>query len=366
MLRAEGFAALEGQRVGLRHQSHRPGARRRDHDRPAATAPDVKLVALFSPEHGIRGIVDENVPSSRDEKTGLPIHSLYGETRRPTAEMLKGIDTLVIDLQDVGARFYTYISTMGYVMEEAATRKIEVVVLDRPNPINGCADRRADARRAARQLHRVLSAMPVRHGMTIGELARLFNGERGSAPSSPSIAMAGLAARRVVRRDRPAVDQPVAEHAQPDSGDALSGHRRDRVRRTSRSAAAPTRRSSRSARRGSTAPQLAAALNARQLPGMRFYPVRFTPDVEQVREGAVPGRVHGRDRSRRPASVARRHRDRRRAVADPRAGVRSRNDRGCSDRRRIRAGSAAAIRRPQSPQAGPPTKRAGACCARNI
>ena len=84
----------------------------------------MKLVALFSPEHGIRGILDAKVPSEKDEKTGLAIHSLYGETRRPTDEMLQGVDTLVLDLQDIGARFYTYMTTMAYVMEEAAKRKI--------------------------------------------------------------------------------------------------------------------------------------------------------------------------------------------------------------------------------------------------
>ena len=109
-------------------------------------AKDVKLVALFSPEHGIRGMLDANVPAETDEKTGLPIHSLYGDTRRPTAAMLDGLDTIVIDLQDIGARFYTYMTTMAYVMEEAAKRKLPVVVLDRPNPVNGCADRRAGAR----------------------------------------------------------------------------------------------------------------------------------------------------------------------------------------------------------------------------
>ena len=97
----------------------------------------MKLVALFSPEHGIRGILDSSVPSSVDEKTGLTIHSLYGATQRPTPEMLNGIDAMVIDLQDIGARFYTYMTTMAYVMEEAATRKIRVIVLDRPNPIGG-------------------------------------------------------------------------------------------------------------------------------------------------------------------------------------------------------------------------------------
>src|SRR5207245_7607750 len=102
-----------------------------------ARAPGVTLVALFSPEHGIRGVLDDTVPSSRDEKTGLPIHSLYGDTRRPTAAMLEGLDTLVVDLQDIGARFYTYPATVGYVLEEAARRKLPVVVLDRPNPVDG-------------------------------------------------------------------------------------------------------------------------------------------------------------------------------------------------------------------------------------
>ena len=100
-------------------------------------AKNLTLVALLSPEHGIRGTLDEKVPSGKDEKTGLAIHSLYGETRRPTAEMLDGVDTIVVDLQDVGVRFYTYAATMGLVMEEAARRNIAVVVLDRPNPIDG-------------------------------------------------------------------------------------------------------------------------------------------------------------------------------------------------------------------------------------
>src|SRR6185295_9448109 len=100
-------------------------------------AKGLTLVRLFSPEHGIRGILDSNVPAATDEKTGLSILSLYGETRRPTDAMFDGIDTMVIDLQDVGMRFYTYMTTMAYVMEESAKRKIAVVVLDRPNPIDG-------------------------------------------------------------------------------------------------------------------------------------------------------------------------------------------------------------------------------------
>ena len=140
MLRADGFALLKGKRIGLvtNHTGRaRDGATTIDllHDSSAATGHT--LVALFSPEHGIRGVLEANVPSTRDEKTGLPIHSLYGDTRRPTDAMLQGIDTLVIDLQDIGARFYTYMTTMVYVMEEAAKRKMSVVVLDRPNPVDG-------------------------------------------------------------------------------------------------------------------------------------------------------------------------------------------------------------------------------------
>ena len=123
VLRAEGFAPLRGKRVGLvtNHTGRASdGATTID---LLHGAKDVKLVALFSPEHGIRGILDAKVPTEVDEKTGLPIHSLYGDTRRPTAAMLEGIDTIVIDLQDIGARFYTYMTTMAYVMEEAAKRK---------------------------------------------------------------------------------------------------------------------------------------------------------------------------------------------------------------------------------------------------
>src|SRR5437867_5218141 len=93
------------------------------------------LVALFSPEHGIRGVLDSQVSSSMDEETRLPVYSLYGETQRPTPEMLKGIEVLVFDIQDIGARFYTYVTTLAYCIEEAARAKIHFYVLDRPNPI---------------------------------------------------------------------------------------------------------------------------------------------------------------------------------------------------------------------------------------
>ena len=140
-------------------------------------AKDVTLVSLFSPEHGIRGQVDERVASSKDETTGLTIHSLYDATRRPTDAMLTGIDTLVVDLQDIGARFYTYPATTAYVLEEAAKRRIRVVVLDRPNPIDGF-DIEGPMQDASSIGFNGYVPMPIRHGLTLGELARLFNGEK--------------------------------------------------------------------------------------------------------------------------------------------------------------------------------------------
>jgi uncharacterized protein YbbC (DUF1343 family)/CubicO group peptidase (beta-lactamase class C family) len=140
-------------------------------------ADGVKLVALFSPEHGIRGELDEKVADGKDEKTGLPVYSLYGERRKPTAEQLRGVDTVVYDIQDIGCRFYTYISTLGLVMEAAKENKLRVVVLDRPNPIGGVrveGPLRDDGRESFVAYH----DLPVRHGLTVGELATLFNKER--------------------------------------------------------------------------------------------------------------------------------------------------------------------------------------------
>jgi CubicO group peptidase (beta-lactamase class C family) len=178
VLKRDGFALLKGKRVGL--ITNHTG---RDRDgNPTIDvlhkAPDMKLVALFSPEHGIRGALDqEKITNTTDEKTGLPVFSLYGETRKPTAEMLKDIDVLVFDIQDIGARFYTYVSTMGLAMEVAAKNGKTFVVLDRVNPINGIDvdGPLADGDKLSFIAHHQI---PVRHGMTVGELAQLFNKER--------------------------------------------------------------------------------------------------------------------------------------------------------------------------------------------
>jgi uncharacterized protein YbbC (DUF1343 family)/CubicO group peptidase (beta-lactamase class C family) len=177
VLKKQGYSALKGKRVGL--VTNHTGKTRDGESTIDALfhAPGVKLVALFSPEHGIRGLVDREVPDDNDESTGLPIHSLYGKTRKPTPESLAGIDVLVYDIQDIGARYYTYISTLGLVMEAARAKSIPVLVLDRPNPIGG-VQVSGPVRDPEFESFIAYHALPVRHGMTVGELARLFNGER--------------------------------------------------------------------------------------------------------------------------------------------------------------------------------------------
>ncbi len=137
-----------------------------------------RLVALFSPEHGIRGELDSPVPDAIDEATGLPIYSLYGERKKPTPQQLANLDALLFDIQDIGTRFYTYISTMGLAMEACAEQGIPFYVLDRQNPING-VDVEGPLADPDRLGFTAYHTIPLRHGMTVGELARLFNEERG-------------------------------------------------------------------------------------------------------------------------------------------------------------------------------------------
>ena len=179
VLAADGYRPLAGRRVGLitNHTGvDREGTStaRRLHE-----APEVNLVALFSPEHGIEGQLDvSRIDDTRDPETGLVVYSLYGATRRPTEEMLSQVDCLVFDIQDIGARFYTYISTMGMAMETAAEHGVAFVVLDRPNPIGG-VEVAGPILDAGRESFVGFHTLPVRHGMTVGELALLFRAERG-------------------------------------------------------------------------------------------------------------------------------------------------------------------------------------------
>ena len=176
VLEAQKFAPLRGKHVGLITNHTGVDANGKTTIELLQHAPGVQLVALFSPEHGLAGVFDEKVASSKDQSTGLPVYSLYGDTRRPTDDMLKGIDTLVFDVQDAGVRFYTYTTTMGYCMEEAAKRGISFYVLDRPNPISGqiVEGPMLDADKTSFVAY---FPLPVRYGLTIGELAQLFNEE---------------------------------------------------------------------------------------------------------------------------------------------------------------------------------------------
>jgi uncharacterized protein YbbC (DUF1343 family)/CubicO group peptidase (beta-lactamase class C family) len=172
----QNFAPLKGKKIGLvtNHTGH-DRARRATIDL-LKEAPGVTLVALFGPEHGIRGEVDEKFDDSKDAKTGLPIYSLYGERRKPTVEQLKGLDALVFDIQDVGCRFYTYTSTMGLCMEAAAEAGIEFIVLDRANPIDGVT---IDGPVLTEKTSFVgFHPKPLRYAMTMGELAKMYNEER--------------------------------------------------------------------------------------------------------------------------------------------------------------------------------------------
>jgi uncharacterized protein YbbC (DUF1343 family) len=176
VLETEKFAPLRGKHIGLITNHTGQDALGRSTVDQLSHAPGVELVALFSPEHGLAGRNDENVASGKDTATGLPIYSLYGDTRRPTDDMLKGLDALVFDVQDAGVRFYTYTTTMAYCMEEAAKRHIAFYVLDRPNPLGGeiIEGPSVDADKTAFVAY---YPIPIRYGLTIGELAEFFNHE---------------------------------------------------------------------------------------------------------------------------------------------------------------------------------------------
>ncbi|HEV2247514.1 MAG TPA: exo-beta-N-acetylmuramidase NamZ domain-containing protein, partial [Terriglobia bacterium] len=176
MLEKEDFAPLKGLRVGvITNETGVDSEGRRTIDL-LNHAPGVQLKAIFSPEHGLWGKEDSTVASTREPLTGLPVYSLYGESRRPTVQMLQGLDALVFDIQDVGVRFYTYITTMAYAMEEAAKNHLAFYLLDRPNPIGGSIVQGPILDSDLRSFVGYY-ALPVRYGMTMGELAEMFNGE---------------------------------------------------------------------------------------------------------------------------------------------------------------------------------------------
>ena len=275
-LRADRFAQLRGKRVGLvtNHTGRaRDGATAID---LMFEAKEMRLAALFSPEHGIRGVLDANVPSEKDPRTGLVIHSLYGDTRRPTPAMLDGLDAIVIDLQDIGARFYTYMTTMAFVMEEAAKKNLPVFVLDRPNPVNGFAVEGPGLDKSLVEFIGYFPGMPVRHGMTLGELAKLFNGENKIGAALTVVPMKNWDRSRWF-------DETGLPWINP------SPNMRNLLQATLYPGVGAIEYSNVSVGRGTDTPfeqigapwidgvRLAETLNGRAIAGVRFYPVRFTP-----------------------------------------------------------------------------------------
>lgn len=280
VLERDGFRQLAGARVGLitNHTGLDRDGRSTIH--LLHDAANVELVRLFSPEHSISGDLDtENIGNDVDAKTGIPIVSLYGEVRRPTTAMLADIDTLVFDIQDIGTRFYTYISTLGNAMIAAAEHDIRFVVLDRPNPINGI-DVAGPVLDDGLQSFVGFHTIPVRHGMTVGELARLFKAEMGLE----------------LELDVVVVDGWQRSDFFDDTG--LTWINPSPNMRSLRAALlypgiGLLETTNLSVGRGTETPfeligapwldgeSLADDLNALQLPGISFAPVQFTPDASQ-------------------------------------------------------------------------------------
>lgn len=275
--RARGYEPLAGMRVGL--ISNLTG---RDSDGTLTAEvlrqdERITLAALFSPEHGFRGVEEGDVASESDAASGLTIHSLYGETRRPTTAMLEGLDGVVFDIQDIGTRFYTYATTMAYAMEEAAAQGLPFVVLDRPNPIGGVAVQGPVLSEDALSFVGY-APIPLRHGMSMGELARYFNEERGIGADLTVIEAEGW-------RRADWYDATGLAWVNP------SPNMRNLVQATLYPAVGPLETTNVSVGRGTDEPfewlgapwidarQLAARLNAAGLPGVRFVPRSRTPDA---------------------------------------------------------------------------------------
>lgn len=302
VLERDGFASLAGLQIGLITNQTGINVRRKSTIDLLAAAPDMKLRALFSPEHGIRGALDQaTISDERDAKTGLPIHSLYGERRAPTAEQLAKLDALVFDIQDIGCRFYTYIATLRLCLEAAAKEKKKIFVLDRANPIDGMGVEGPAI--TDKETFTATHAIPIRHGMTVGELAMMMNAERKIGANLEVIRIEGW--RRELVFDEtglpwvnPSPNMRTLNAALLYPGIGLLEF-------------------SISVGRGTDTPfeilgapyindiRLAYELNKLGLPGVRFMPVRFTPTTSVFKDEPCGGvRIQITDRPRlKPVQV---------------------------------------------------------------
>src|SRR5207249_2251410 len=279
-LAKDGFRVLQGKRVGL---ITNPSGVNRNLESTLSVlrnAPGVKLAALFGPEHGIYGDVPagDKVASRTDSRTGLPVHSLYGATRKPTPTMLKGLDALVYDLQDTGCRSYTYISTMGVAMEACGAAGVEFVVLDRPNPLGG---ERVEGPMLEGKFRSFVSRwnVPYVYGMTCGELARMINAEHWIT-NSCKLSVVGMKGwrRSMAWRDTGLPWVPTSPHVPHDESPLFQvatgmlgeiGGVNTGIGYTLpfQCIAAP----------GVDPQELAAALNGWNLPGVKFHAITYKP-----------------------------------------------------------------------------------------
>jgi uncharacterized protein YbbC (DUF1343 family)/CubicO group peptidase (beta-lactamase class C family) len=288
VLEKNGFKELQGLKIGLvTNQTGRNLAGKPTID-VLKEAKGVNLIALFSPEHGIRGELDqEKINDSVDEKTGLPVYSLYGETRRPKPEQLKDLDAIVYDIQDIGARFYTYTATLRNVLEEAAKLGKPIYVLDRPNPINGEA---VEGSLADEDKLSFIAAhtIPVRYGLTIGELGQMMNTERKIGADLKVIKMENWSRSEWF-------DQTSQTWINP------SPNMRSLTEATLYPGIGLLETTNVSVGRGTDTPfevvgapwidaqKLASYLNGRNLGGVRFVPVKFKPNASVFKDENCSG-----------------------------------------------------------------------------
>jgi len=288
------FKELAGKRVGLITNPSGVNRNLESTIDVLRRAPGVKLVALFGPEHGIYGEVPagDKIASRTDARTGLPVHSLYGATRKPTAEMLKGLDALVYDLQDTGCRSYTYISTMGVAMEACGENDVEFIVLDRPNPLGGV---RVEGTLVEDKFRSFVSRwdVPYVYGLTCGELARMIVGEGWiKKPCKLTVVPLKGWKRTMVWRDTglpwvptsphvPHGESPLFQVATGMIGELGGGAASTGIgyKLPFQCVAAP----------GVDMHMLAEALNAYRLPGVRFQPVTYKPYYFAFKDEVIGG-----------------------------------------------------------------------------
>ncbi len=289
ILEKNGFKELAGKRIGLVTNHTGRNLTGKSTIDILHEATNVDLVSIFAPEHGIRGELDtEKIDDTKDEKTALPVYSLYKDgNRRPKPEQLQGLDAIVYDIQDIGARFYTYTATLKNVMEEAAKAKIPVYVLDRPNPINGVA---VEGPLATEDKLSFIAAhtIPVRYGLTIGELGQMMNAERRIGAYLRVIKMEGWQRSMWF-------DETGQTWVNP------SPNMRSLTQATLYPGIGLLETTNVSVGRGTDTPfehigapwldgqKLAKYLNERALPGVRFVPIRFRPNASVFKDEELGG-----------------------------------------------------------------------------